>query len=115
MNRLRRLSPRSHARVVVYLALTVVFWLLSYQLVLNRNSSSSVSRWTGDGVHAEFGGTAEPSKELVVAAMRTSDMSWLQENVPDWHANIYRADMGPDETNLTVPMNKGNEAMVYLT
>ncbi|KAJ5688792.1 hypothetical protein N7462_003184 [Penicillium macrosclerotiorum] len=54
-------------------------------------------------------------KEVVFAAMRNSNMSWVEENLPEWYSNIYRVDMSPSETDLTVPLNKGNEAMVYLT
>ncbi|GLI79833.1 hypothetical protein PoHVEF18_008174 [Penicillium ochrochloron] len=42
-------------------------------------------------------------------------MSWVQENLPNWYTNIYRADVPPGEADLTVPVNKGNEAMVFLT
>ncbi|KAJ5649226.1 uncharacterized protein N7484_002949 [Penicillium longicatenatum] len=55
-------------------------------------------------------------KELVIAAMKKSDMSWVEQNVPaDWITNIYRADAAEGEAEFTVPDNKGNEAMVYLT
>ncbi|CAG7915611.1 unnamed protein product [Penicillium olsonii] len=56
--------------------------------------------------------TPEPTKELVFAAMEASNMSWVDEHLPNWTAKIYRADASQ---GLTVPMNKGNEAMVYLT
>jgi hypothetical protein len=51
-------------------------------------------------------------KELVFAAMEASNMSWVEEHLSDWTANIYRADASQ---GLNVPINKGNEAMVYLT
>ncbi|KAJ5948014.1 hypothetical protein N7466_001029 [Penicillium verhagenii] len=54
-------------------------------------------------------------KELVIAAMRKSDMSWVDFVSPDWVLNIYRADVPKGEAEFTVPENKGNEAMVYLT
>ncbi|KAJ5786513.1 uncharacterized protein N7503_011725 [Penicillium pulvis] len=60
--------------------------------------------------------TAPVEKELVIAAMSKSDMSWVEANVPsDWVFNIYRADVPEGQAELTVPDNKGNEAMVYLT
>jgi hypothetical protein len=124
----------------VYLALTAIALLLSYQLVLNRESFSSVSRWAaGKGLtsavnHAESNSQMQSGnqtsdvkteeqlvaqqprkKELVLAAMSYSNMSWVQENVPNWYTNIYRADVPPGEAALTVPVNKGNEAMVFLT
>ncbi|KAJ5272354.1 hypothetical protein N7478_007479 [Penicillium angulare] len=60
-------------------------------------------------------GSIPITKELVVAAMSYSNMSWVEDNVPDWKSNIYRADMPPGEAQFTVPENRGNEAMVYLT
>ncbi|OAX83515.1 hypothetical protein ACJ72_02130 [Emergomyces africanus] len=53
------------------------------------------------------------NRELVVASMSTADTSWLIENLPEWKLNIYVVD-DPD-ARLTVPKNKGREAMVYLT
>lgn len=125
------------SRVFVYLALAVIALLLSYQLVLNHGSLESVSPWRlGDAKEpaaeppAHFpvlgslnitrngttaGDGAVPEKELVIAAMRKSDMSWLDRNVSQWTTNVYRADADKAETNFTVPQNKGNEAMVYLT
>lgn len=52
-------------------------------------------------------------KELVVASLRDDDTSWLQKNLPDWKANIYV--VNNKAAPLTVPVNKGREAMVYLT
>lgn len=52
-------------------------------------------------------------KELVFAATSYSDMNWVAEELGSWWANIYRSD--DVKANLTVPANKGNEAMVYLT
>lgn len=52
-------------------------------------------------------------KELVFAATSYSDMNWVAEELGSWWANIYRSD--DVEAQLTVPANKGNEAMVYLT
>lgn len=119
-------------RLFVYLAVTVIALLLSYQLVLNHESLSAVSRWAvgkrpASGIdHVESnpdtGATdqqleSQPprEKELVLAAMSYSNMSWVEENLPQWHTNIYRADVRPGKADLTVPVNKGNEAMVFLT
>lgn len=131
----RETGSPGRARVFIYLALSVVFLLLSYQLVLNHGS---ISRWAQQGfsltddrnatatvntgfeaitIHEDDPGEPVPpnERELVFAAMRASDMSWVEENVSEWPVNIYRADVPPGEDGLTVPMNKGNEAMVYLT
>ncbi|KAJ5177271.1 Protein of unknown function DUF3431 [Penicillium canariense] len=146
----------TRGRLFVYLALTAIVLLFSYQLVLNRESFSSDLRWAvGNGLKPpvdyvvpvpetpregeqlqeqsddmpleppEQQSEEEPvkqqetypfrEKELVLAAMSTSNMSWVEDHVPQWHPNIYRADVPPGEADLTVPANKGNEAMVFLT
>jgi hypothetical protein len=51
--------------------------------------------------------------ELVVASTKKEDTSWLHTYLPSWHKNIYVADDAG--AALTVPKNKGREAMVYLT
>lgn len=56
---------------------------------------------------------ARPHRELVVAAMSRDNTSWLHEYLPDWGRKVYVVD-DPDAP-LTVPSNKGREAMVYLT
>ncbi|KAK2746789.1 hypothetical protein FQN57_002831 [Myotisia sp. PD_48] len=53
------------------------------------------------------------SKELVVASIKSENTTWVSEELPDWPANIYNVD-DPD-AKLSVPMNKGREAMAYLT
>lgn len=51
--------------------------------------------------------------ELVVASTSYEDTSWLHRFLPEWKKNIYIVD--DPLVNLTLPMNKGREAMVYLT
>ncbi|KAI8950093.1 hypothetical protein F4801DRAFT_550303 [Xylaria longipes] len=51
--------------------------------------------------------------ELVVASVKAENTSWFNMYLPDWHKNIYVAD--DPHAPLTVPRNKGREAMVYLT
>ena len=53
------------------------------------------------------------TRELVVASLNGDPVSWINENLPDWTARIYVVN-NPD-ANLTVPLNKGRESMVYLT
>lgn len=124
MNWLRRSShPRdspARGRALTYLVLAAIFCILSYQLVLNHES---ISRWAKeqgfvviDNVVTDGDPDPEPrarEKELVLAAMSHSNMNWAEDI--SWPVNIYRADVRPGKANLTVPVNKGNEAMVYLT
>jgi hypothetical protein len=173
----------SRSRIFLYLSLTAVFLLFSYQLVLNRELLGTVAEWASDSAFPSLGfdssgntpdasgieiadtneneddkiiaihgshsinapspsstpsksinlgiPTSTPStslhvaptqtsvppreKELVFAAMLKKNMSWVTENLPEWHSNIYRVDASPEQAELTVPANRGNEAMVFLT
>ncbi len=51
--------------------------------------------------------------ELVVASLESDDVSWIQRYLPDWYTYRYVADN--PRAPLTVPKNKGHEAMIYLT
>lgn len=56
---------------------------------------------------------ADDDVELVVASMKRENITWLDDYLLDWKKNIYVVD---DATaDLTVPLNKGREAMVFLT
>ncbi|KAI1151096.1 hypothetical protein F4825DRAFT_451866 [Nemania diffusa] len=57
--------------------------------------------------------TPDIELELVVASVKAENTSWIPALLPDWHTNIYVAD--DPSAPLTVPKNKGREAMVYLT
>lgn len=132
------LTPRS--RIFLYLGLAATLLLISYQLILYSPAPEETIGVVVIGDKNDFPDpepesepvpTSEPApelvpttsspepspeptpaKELVFAAMEASNMSWVDEHLSDWTANIYRADAGQ---GLTVPINKGNEAMVYLT
>ncbi|KAJ6783236.1 hypothetical protein PWT90_01154 [Aphanocladium album] len=51
--------------------------------------------------------------ELVVATTSKENITWLEDYLLDWPKNLYVVD-DPDAA-LTVPQNKGREAMVVLT
>lgn len=177
-------DAHSRSRSFLYLSLTAVFLLFTYQLLLNRELLGSVADWASDSAFPSLGfdsssntpdasgieiadtnenendkliaihgshsindpsspsstpsksinlgiPTSTPStsihvaptqtsvppreKELVFAAMLKSNMSWVTENLPEWHSNIYRVDASPEQAEWTVPANRGNEAMVFLT
>lgn len=103
----------------LYLAVTAVALLLTYHFVLSRSQPESIGISAGNadltGSASQNDTNAPLGRELVFAAMRDSNMSWVKETMPQWPANIYRADAAPGEAELTVPANRGNEAMVYLT
>lgn len=50
---------------------------------------------------------------LLIASMKGDDLSWLEAYKPEWEKKIYVTD--DQNATLTVPRNKGREAMVYLT
>lgn len=76
----------------------------------------SWSRARGRGIYPTLHRNAKPvSDKVVVVASRSQESTdWVKEDLPDWGHAIYIVD-SPSPTNLTVPVNKGNEAMVYLT
>ncbi|KAH6624719.1 hypothetical protein B0J18DRAFT_344518, partial [Chaetomium sp. MPI-SDFR-AT-0129] len=55
----------------------------------------------------------EPPVEVVVASTRAEDTLWVHRFLPRWARSIYVVDNL--RARLTVPENKGREAMVYLT
>ncbi|EGD93733.1 hypothetical protein TESG_01266 [Trichophyton tonsurans CBS 112818] len=62
------------------------------------------------------GKLATASRELVVASVKADDTAWIREQLAGWKANIYVADAdAASNPGLSVPVNKGREAMAYLT
>jgi hypothetical protein len=55
----------------------------------------------------------EPPVEVVVASLSTEDTAWVHRYLPGWARSVYVVD--DPSARLTVPQNKGREAMVYLT
>ncbi|KAJ1326453.1 DUF3431 domain-containing protein [Microdochium nivale] len=51
--------------------------------------------------------------ELIVASTKSEDTGWVTKHFTDWHPQIYVVD--DEHAALTVPANRGREAMVYLT
>ncbi|KAK6526725.1 hypothetical protein TWF281_009927 [Arthrobotrys megalospora] len=60
---------------------------------------------------------AYPPRDLVVAAVKRDDVSWIDKFLSEWQPRVYITDAALyfDKTSLTVPQNKGREANVYLT
>ncbi|KAF3481797.1 uncharacterized protein GIQ15_04556 [Arthroderma uncinatum] len=59
---------------------------------------------------AEYG---DDTVEMVIASMKHENITWLHDYLLDWKKNIYVVD--DRRAKLTVPRNKGREAMVFLT
>ncbi|KAK7980371.1 hypothetical protein PG989_012828 [Apiospora arundinis] len=61
-----------------------------------------------------------PEVEIVAASLKSDDTSWFHRHLPaEWSKRIYVVDADATAAGapslLTVPKNKGREAMVYLT
>ncbi|KAF2746682.1 hypothetical protein M011DRAFT_403778 [Sporormia fimetaria CBS 119925] len=97
-------------RVEAYALIATLFGCL-YLLVTLLDSC-----W-GDGVSRFNSITSndplEIDKELVVASLARDDVEWLDTYFADWTKNVYVVDDA--SAPLTVPKNKGREAMAYLT
>ncbi|CZR57682.1 uncharacterized protein PAC_07571 [Phialocephala subalpina] len=55
------------------------------------------------------------SKALIIASTTSSNLTWLDPALRDSHWTPYVYTTDDTTAELTVPINKGNEAMVYLT
>ncbi|KAF3918123.1 hypothetical protein ABW21_db0209635 [Orbilia brochopaga] len=97
----RRRPPRP-----VYLAI-VLLVLLFYLLPSSSRPPSPFS--------AEKPSPLPTAKEVVVAAVKRDDVSWIETHLTGWTPRIYITDAHGDSDVLTVPRNKGREANVYLT
>lgn len=60
-----------------------------------------------------FPSADEPPVEMVVASLKSEDTAWVHRYLPGWAASVYIVD--DHSAKLTVPQNKGREAMVYLS
>lgn len=110
LQKIPQLGSRQYARIVG--AMVVVFIFLSsffyFDLPLPRRVDSVHEQSDKDS-----SSSSDPSVEFVVASLQGDDSSWLQEFIPSWKTNLYV--VNDQSAPLTVPKNKGREAMVYLT
>ncbi|KAF2085935.1 hypothetical protein K490DRAFT_12657, partial [Saccharata proteae CBS 121410] len=56
-----------------------------------------------------------PDKIVVMGKMSDEDTTWVAEDLPDWQHAIYLVDAPANTTEPHTPLNKGREAMAYLT
>ncbi|KAI4936661.1 hypothetical protein J4E86_011278 [Alternaria arbusti] len=52
-------------------------------------------------------------KALVIASMKHENTSWFYDELPEWRKYVYV--VNDPTAELTVPLNKGRESMVYLS
>lgn len=107
-----RWSPRQRANRVNLLGIIVAVIFL---LVLFRdNILPSSGRPPIDTAKSQSSQRlGEDDVEMVIASMKHENVSWLDDYLPEWRKNVYVVD--DNKAKLTVPMNKGREAMVFLT
>lgn len=101
------LAARSPKSIVILLASTLVLFIIFHLHYSDFDSTSLFS-------HVHDSSSQSPQDvELVVSSLKTENASWYQGYFPRWKSNIYIVD--DPAAPLTVPKNKGHEAMVYLT
>jgi hypothetical protein len=105
---IRRLFVRPLPLVLLVVLLVIIIYRHFLAEARSVTASSSVAVPSSRS-YAGIG----PSKELVVVSLRGEDTSWIREHLPDWNSSIFVVD--DPHAKLTVPVNKGREAMAYLT
>lgn len=121
------LSRRLASRLGLILVILIVTLVLAthargnsaklHQLpgLLNDNVQSYFQR--GYKVPVYAGGIPEPHKQyeknLIIASVAKDNLTWLYDGLPEVKTTVYVAD--DPNAEFTVPVNKGNEVMVYLT
>ncbi|MCJ1436600.1 hypothetical protein MMC27_005980 [Xylographa pallens] len=88
-------------------ALLVTILLLS---TIQNVGFGNLKRWRTLPPHAA-GGRA--SKVIVMGKLEAEDTSWVARDLPDWDNAVYVVDN--TSAPLHTPVNKGREAMAYLT
>lgn len=97
-----RVGRRVSALLIPVVVLSVCSWLLLFQ-----------SRPFSGRVPGASQPVATPAAvEIVVASLSTQNTSWVHSHLPGWLRSVYVVD--DPSAKLTVPKNKGHEAMVYL-
>lgn len=81
--------------------------------IKEENAPPDELRIAQEGKAKAWSKLGDDEVELVVASMRKENVTWLHEYLPNWKKNIYVVDDPTAE--FTVPLNKGREAMVFLT
>jgi hypothetical protein len=98
--------------VIPIIALVACTWLLVLHFHFQWSWPSSQ-----DSLTASMLPPPPPVIELVVASLKSEDTSWVHRYLPGWSRRVYVVDdpSATPRSSLTVPRNKGREAMVYLS
>ncbi|KIV96455.1 hypothetical protein PV10_00325 [Exophiala mesophila] len=110
LQKIPQLGSRQYARIGA--AMVMVFIFLSSFFYFDLPLPTRVGS-VKDQSAKDSSSSSGPSVEFVVASLKGDDSSWLQEYISKWKTNLYV--VNDQSAPLTVPQNKGREAMVYLT
>ncbi|EFR01862.1 hypothetical protein MGYG_04860 [Nannizzia gypsea CBS 118893] len=116
---------RFHLLIAVFLATVVCLSSNNFDPVIPLKTPLPYSRYGHRSHHGNY--KAKPTKpyvlraarkddntvEMVIASKQQDNVTWLNEYLPSWKKNIYVVDDSFAE--LSIPDNKGREAMVFLT
>lgn len=103
------LAARTSKTLVILLASTFISLFILLHL-----HYSDLDLFTSVFSHVDESSTQQAQTvELVVSSLKKENASWYPVYFPHWKSNVYVVD--DPAAPLTVPQNKGHEAMVYLT
>lgn len=118
---------RRRLHLLIAFILTTIFYLslCSFDPIIPLKAALPYSRYGHRSRHGSHGG--KPTKpyvlraarkddntvEMVIASKKSENVTWLHDYLPNWKKNIYVVDNS--SADLTVPQDKGREAMVFLT
>jgi hypothetical protein len=113
--------PSGKTRLAVLLALLTACaaaFFLTYRASFSWADTSDLSHMKWSTLH--FPEHSDPPQKydlspdqvvLVVASQTKDNTTWLKTGFPSWEKAVYLTDA---PSNLSVPVNKGREGMVYL-
>lgn len=101
------------SRVLLVLSGFAVTYLLIISGIIPKGLFTSPPDLTAAGSEADQLEKPSEVPALVVPSLKQENVSWYHENFPKWHLAHYVVD--DPSAKLTVPSNKGKEAMVFLT
>lgn len=108
----RRTARRQRLNIIVFLSVACLVWFFYFHgSALDPSRSIYRQHAQSDGRGERIPGPDDT--EMVVASMKKENLTWLDDYLLDWKKNIYVVD--DPYAPLTVPVNKGREAMVFLT
>lgn len=106
-------SRRARQRFYLVVALFLITALYYYKFSPSPPSRGFRDENVGRPAVPVSSSRGDDDVEMVVASLKTENITWLNNYLLDWKKNIYTVD--DHNSELSVPQNKGREAMVFLT